>query len=103
MDKLKVGDFDGASIELMGMDLENVLNALTIGEVGAAIEGFQTLFKLGTKGLEQIEETAPNIKKEEGIIKTALESARRKLEDLHKIVYDGESSSKFKIEGNNNR
>ncbi|WP_250932105.1 hypothetical protein [Clostridium felsineum] len=127
--KLKVGDFDGASIELTGMDLENVLNALTMGEAGAAIEGFQTLFKLGTKGyrllkigitgakealskltvekvalaftgakgLEQIEETAENIKKEEGIIKTALESAKRKLDDLYKIVYDGESDGKEKV------
>ncbi|URZ14852.1 HNH endonuclease [Clostridium felsineum] len=48
----------------------------------------------GVKGLEQIEETAENIKKEEGIIKTALESAKRKLDDLYKIVYDGESGGK---------
>ncbi|URZ03547.1 hypothetical protein CLAUR_036080 [Clostridium felsineum] len=126
MDKLKVGDFDGASIELTGMDLENVLNAITMGEAGAAIEGFETLVRLGSKGykllkigitgakealskltvekvalafagakgLEQIEETAENIKKEEGIIKTALESARKKLDDLYKIVYDGESGGK---------
>ncbi|URZ14854.1 hypothetical protein [Clostridium felsineum] len=46
----KVGDFDGASIELTGMDVENILNALTMREAGAAIEGFQTLFKLGSKG-----------------------------------------------------
>ncbi|MCR3757938.1 DNA/RNA non-specific endonuclease [Clostridium felsineum] len=128
--KLKVGDFDGASIELTGMDVENVLNALTMGEAGAAIEGFQTLFKLGSKGykllkigitgakealskltvssvalaftgakgLEQIEETAENIKKEEGIIKTALESAKRKLDDLYKIVYDGDGGNKKSIE-----
>ncbi|WP_242951648.1 hypothetical protein [Clostridium felsineum] len=127
--KLKVGDFDGASIELTGMDVENVLNALTMGEAGAAIEGFQTLFKLGSKGykllkvgitgakealskltvasvalafagakgFEQIEETAQNLKKEEGIIKTALESAKRKLDDLYKIVYDGESGGKEKV------
>ncbi|WP_169850875.1 hypothetical protein [Clostridium felsineum] len=38
---LKVGDFDGASIELTGMDVENVLNALTMGEAGQHLRAFK--------------------------------------------------------------
>ncbi|WP_250930994.1 DNA/RNA non-specific endonuclease [Clostridium felsineum] len=135
---------DNACKNFNGLDIENTLNAFTMGDSEGVIIGFKSMYEVasrgveflgqglefgtskglevlgqgitgakealskltvssvalafaGAKGLEQIEETAENLKREEGIIKTALESARRKLDDLYKIVYDGESSGKEKV------
>lgn len=66
--ELEVGDFDSICRDFDGMDLENTLNAITLGEAGAAIEGFESLVNGASKGLK--------------LLKIGIEGAKKALSKL---------------------